>query len=90
VAGARAAFKQGEADIAFGGLGRGQKQRPRGAVEREQSVQAEAPEVATVTDAIAVVGGVGEPAAAGRLEAAGSRVCSATAGTGAPVASARP
>src|SRR5437773_2711222 len=40
------------------------------AFEGEQAVQAEAPEVAAVACAVAVVGGVGELAAAGRLEAA--------------------
>src|SRR5215468_4614178 len=72
VPGSLAALEQGETDIALGCLGRGQQQRPWGAVEREQAVQAEAPEVAAVADAVAVVGGVGELAAAGRLDAAGA------------------
>src|SRR5574338_453688 len=72
VPGAAAAFKQREADLAFGRFGRGEHQRARCAVEREQAVQAEAPEVAAVACAVAVVGGVSELAAAGRLDAAGA------------------
>src|SRR4029077_11771707 len=64
-----AALQQREADIAFGRLGRGQKERARGAVEGEQAVQPEAPEVAGVAGAVAVVGRVGELAAARRLDA---------------------
>src|SRR5262249_30180164 len=45
VSGSLAALEQGEADLAFGRLGRAELQRPRCAVEREQAVQAEAPEV---------------------------------------------
>src|SRR5262245_48479887 len=56
VPGSWAAFEQGEAGVAFGDLGRGESQGSRGAVEREQAVQAEAPEVAAMTDAVAVIG----------------------------------
>jgi hypothetical protein len=70
VSGSRAALEQREAGVAFGGLGRGESQRAWGAVEGEQPVQAEAPEVAAVTDAGAVIGCVGELAATGRLDAA--------------------
>src|SRR3954467_11644362 len=70
VPGAVAALQQGEADIAFGGLGRGQHQGAWGAIEREEAVQAEAPEVAAVACAVAVVGRVGELAAPGCLDAA--------------------
>src|SRR5215211_4483024 len=66
-AGARAAVDQVQADIAFVGLGAGERDRAWGAVEREQAVQAEPPEEAAVAAAIPVVGGVGEPAAAHRL-----------------------
>src|SRR5437899_119951 len=65
VSGAVAALKEGEADVALGRLGRGEHERAWRAVEREQAVQPEAPEVAAVAGAVAVVGGVGEPAAAG-------------------------
>src|SRR3954447_1737658 len=59
-----------QADALFVDLRRGQRQRPGGAVEREQRVQSEAPEEAAVAGAVAVVGGVGELAAARRLDAA--------------------
>src|SRR5436190_3108103 len=71
-AGALAAGEQCQADVALGGLRRGEHQRARGAVEREQAVQAEAPEVAAVAGAVAEVGGVCELAAPGRLDAAGA------------------
>src|SRR5574338_791677 len=48
------AGEQLEADVSLGGLGRGELQRSRGAVQREQAVQAEAPEVAVVGGAVAV------------------------------------
>src|SRR5476649_829495 len=69
---ALAALEQGQADVAFGHFWRGQHQRAWRPVEREQAVQAEAPEKAAVACAPAVVGGVGELAAPGRLEAAGA------------------
>src|SRR4249920_997169 len=69
-AGSLQAGEQCQADVAFGRLRRGQHERARGAVEREQPVQAKAPEVAAVAGAVAVVGGVGELAAPRRLDAA--------------------
>src|SRR5579859_848372 len=72
VAGSLAALKQGQADVAFGGLGRGEQQRAWRAVQGEEAVEAETPEVAAVACAVAVVGGVAELAAPGRLDAAGA------------------
>ena len=72
VAGRVGAGEQGEADLALVCFRRGELERARGAVQREQTVQAEAPEVAAVGGAVAVVGGVGELAAAGRLDRAGA------------------
>src|ERR1700758_5310092 len=63
VSGSRAAVEQGEAGVAFGGLGRGESERAWGAVEREQAVQPEAPEVAAVAFGVAVVGRGGGAAA---------------------------
>src|SRR5215218_1912917 len=57
-------------DLALGCLGAGQRERAGGAVGREQAVQPEAPEVARVTGAVAVVGGQGERAAARGLDRA--------------------
>src|SRR5258705_5415912 len=65
-----AALEQGQADVAFGSFRRGQDQRARGAIEGEQAVQAEAPEVAAVACAVAVVGGVSKLAAPSRFDAA--------------------
>src|SRR5579875_686661 len=47
-----------QANLALVDLRRGQRQSPRGAVGREQGVQAKAEEVAAVACAVAVVGGV--------------------------------
>src|SRR5256886_566585 len=69
-AGSLDALQQGEASLAFGGFGGCQRERAWGAVEGEQAVQPEAPEVAAVACAVAIVGGVGELAASGRLDAA--------------------
>src|SRR5665647_3100929 len=55
--------------LALRRLGGGECQRARGAVQREQGVQTEAPEEAAVACAVAVVGGVGALAASGRLDA---------------------
>src|SRR3954454_17335018 len=66
------ACEQLETHLSLGRLGRGELERARGAVEREQAVQAEAPEVAAVGGAVAVVGGVGELAAPGCLDRAGA------------------
>ena len=54
------AVKELEADFAFVDLRRGELQRSRGAVGGEDRVQPEAPEVAGVRAAVAVVRGVGE------------------------------
>src|SRR5579859_4276525 len=72
VLGVFAAFEQGQADVSFGRLRRGEHERPGGAVECEQAVQSEAPEVAAVACAVAVVGRISELAATGRLDAAGA------------------
>src|SRR6478672_471598 len=72
VAVASAALEHGQADLAFGGFRRGEDQCTRGAVEGEQAVQAEAPEVAAVACAVAVVSRVSELAAPGRFDAAGA------------------
>src|SRR5487761_1907592 len=52
------AFQQGEADVALGGFRGREQECPRSAVQGEQAVQAEAPEVAAVAGAVAVVGRV--------------------------------
>jgi len=57
-----------QADVAFADLGAGQRQCAWGAIQREEAVQTEAPEVAAVAGTPAVVGGVGQRAAAGRLD----------------------
>jgi hypothetical protein len=67
-----AAFEQRQADVAFGRFRRGEDERTQGAVQREQAVQPEAPEVAAVACAVAVVGRVGELAAPGRFDRAGA------------------
>src|SRR5947209_10148640 len=64
--------QQRQADLALADLRAGQLERPRGAVGGEQRVQAKTPEEAAVAGAVAVVGGVGERRAAGRLERAGA------------------
>src|SRR5437763_85816 len=69
------AFESGEqlqADLALARFRRGEFKRSWRAVEREQRVQSEAPEVAAVAGAVAVVGGVGELAAPRRLDRAGT------------------
>src|SRR4029450_11618053 len=58
-----------QADRLLVDLGGGQRQGPGSAVQREQGVQAKAPEEAAVAGAVAVVGGVGELAAARGLDA---------------------
>src|SRR5829696_671950 len=55
-----AARDQLQADLLLVDLRRGQCERSRGAVEREQRVQPEAVEVAAVAGAVAVVGSVGQ------------------------------
>src|SRR3954468_24395990 len=67
---ALAARDQLQADGLLVDLRRGQRERARGAVQREQRVQPKAPEEAAVAGAIAVVGGVAERRAARRLHAA--------------------
>src|SRR6185369_6565047 len=69
-AGALQALDQAQADLALVSLGAGQRDRPRGAIEREEAVQPEAPEVAAVAAAVPVVGRVGELAAANRFDRA--------------------
>src|SRR5579862_21429 len=64
--------QQRQADVAFVGFGGGELERPGCAVECEQAVQTEAPEVAAVAGAVAVVGGVGELAAPRRFDRAGA------------------
>src|SRR6059058_694339 len=71
-AGAVAAGEQFEPDLAFVACGRGERQCSRGAVGGEDRVQPEAPEVARVGRAPAVVGGIGERRALDRLAAAGT------------------
>ncbi len=66
------AAEQSGTDLAFGGFGSGERERAGRAVEGEQAVQAETPEEAAVAGAPAVVGGVGELAAPGRVDAAGA------------------
>jgi hypothetical protein len=59
-----------QADLALVDLRGGQRERSGGAVHREQRVQPKAPEEAAVAGAIAIVGGIPEPRALGRLNAA--------------------
>src|ERR671925_2419638 len=66
-AAASAAVKQDEGDVALVDLRGGQLERARGAVGGEDRVQPEAPEVARVRAAPAVVGRVGERRAFDRL-----------------------
>src|SRR5579863_433645 len=60
-------------------LGRGQRERAWGAVEREQGVQAEAPEEAAVAGAVAVVSGVRERVGEARDTATLDRLAGASA-----------
>src|ERR1700676_1128033 len=53
------AGQQPQGNLALIALGRGQRERPRCAVGREDRMQAESPEEAGVAAAVAVVGGVG-------------------------------
>src|SRR3954452_251985 len=69
-AGALAAVDELQADVALVALWRGEGDRAWGAVEREQAVQPKAPEESAVAAAVAVVGGIGELAAAHRLDTA--------------------
>jgi hypothetical protein len=71
-AGAPAASEQFGGDVAFVAFGRGQRERAWGAIDGEQAVQAEAPEVAAVTAAVPVVGGVCELGPADGLDRAGA------------------
>src|ERR1019366_2547226 len=64
------AGEQFEADFALVTLGRGERKPSRGAVRREDRMQPEAPEVAGMTGAPAVIGGVGERRALDGLTAA--------------------
>src|SRR3954447_22678251 len=59
-----------QADLTFAGLWAGEREGAWRAVQREQAVQAKAPEVPAVAGAPAVVGGVGERAAARGLDRA--------------------
>jgi hypothetical protein len=68
--GAGAAVDELQADVAFVALWRGKGDRARGAVQGEESVQPKPPEVAAVAAAVAVVGGIGQRAAAHRLDTA--------------------
>jgi len=54
-----------QADLLLVDLRRGQRQRPGGAVQREQRVQSKAPEETAVAGAVAVVGGVSPDCASG-------------------------
>src|SRR3954467_5708117 len=67
---ALAARDELQADGLLVDLRRGERQRPRGAVQREQRVQPKAPKEAAVAGAVAVVGGIAEAAATRRLDAA--------------------
>src|ERR1700681_3236394 len=67
-----AACEQFESDLAFVAFWRGERQCSGGAVERDQCVQPETPEVAGVGRAPTVVGGVCELRAFDRLAAAGA------------------
>src|SRR5215217_945286 len=55
-AGARDTVDELQADVAFVALGRGECDRAWGAVKGEQAMQPEAPEVAAVAAAVAVIG----------------------------------
>src|SRR3989442_6544719 len=65
-AGSLDALQQGEASLAFGGFGGCQRERAWGAVEGEQAVQPEAPEVAAVACAVATARRGGGGACRGR------------------------
>ena len=69
-AGARQALDQLQTDLALVGLRGGERDRAWGSVKREESVQSEAPEVATVAAAVPVVGRVAQRAATDRLDRA--------------------
>jgi hypothetical protein len=71
-AGAPAASEQFGGDVAFVAFGRGHRERAWGAIDGEQAVQAEAPDVAAVAAAVPVVGGVGELGPADGLDRAGA------------------
>src|SRR4051794_19418114 len=71
-AAALAALKQDERDVALVDLGRGEFQRARGAVGREDRVQPKAPEIARMRAAPAVVGGIAQRRALDRFAAAGA------------------
>src|SRR5256712_3077464 len=76
---ALAARDELHADELLVDLGRGQREPPRGAVQREQGVQPEAPEVARMAFAVAVLGGVGQRVAEARGSAAPDRLPRASA-----------
>src|SRR5579864_381287 len=69
---ALATGKQFESDFALVAFGRGERERPRGAVWGEDRVEPEAPEVAGVRGAIPVVGSISEGGALDGLPAPGA------------------
>jgi hypothetical protein len=71
-AAALAAGEQFESELSLVALGRGQRERSRGAVWSEDRVEPEAPEVAGVRRAVAVVGSISELGTLDGLAAAGA------------------
>src|SRR6478736_3630064 len=71
-AGSVGTFKQLDPDLALIALGRGEREGPGGAVGREETVQAKAPEESGMRGTPAIIGRIGKGRAACRLDRAGA------------------